>query len=215
MDAYAEVCAALPGRPRWQLVGFAAGCAQRLLPMAARIGGSSPPEWAEAGVALAWNATAGGTTQPQLEHAIRGLMQVMEATPDDRLGLNMLAVEALHLSVFALEAASTSTPTDRAQAAGAVAIDLVSQLDFALAYLPLQHPVIIETDGQQEEQPPGPLAAKEIQAQQISIALLDLQDRPDTQAIAALRQRSKAQALELSRVIPEFARRWAQDAQEN
>jgi hypothetical protein len=215
MDAYAEVRAALPGRPRWQLVGFAAGCAQRLLPMAARLGESSLAERAEAGMALAWNATAGRTAQPQLEHAISDLLQVLEATPEDRWGLNMLAVEALGLAVFALEVASTSTPTDRAQAAGAVAIDLVSQVDFALAYLPLQHPVIIETDGQQEEQPPGPLAAKEIQAQHASIALLDLQDRPDTQAIAALRQRSKVQAVDLSQVIPEFARRWAEHAQGN
>lgn len=129
MDAYAEVRAALPGRPRWQLVGFAAGCAQRLLPMAARLGGSSLAERTEDGVALAWNAAQGRTVQPELEHAISGLMQVMEATPEDRLGLNMMAVEALHLAVFALEAASTSTPTDRAQAAGAVAVDLVSQVE--------------------------------------------------------------------------------------
>ena len=129
MDAYAEVRAALPGRPRWQLVGFAAGCVQRLLPMAARLGGSSLAERTEDGVALAWNAAQGRTVQPELEHAISGLMQVMEATPEDRLGLNMMAVEALHLAVFALEAASTSTPTDRAQAAGAVAVDLVSQVE--------------------------------------------------------------------------------------
>jgi hypothetical protein len=42
-----------------------------------------------------------------------------------------------------------------------------------------------------------------------------LKDRPDTQAMAALRQRSKAQAVELSQVIPEFARRWAEDTQGN
>jgi hypothetical protein len=89
-------------------------------------------------VALAWNAAEGRTTQPELEHAIRGLMQVMDSTPEDRLGLNMLAVEALHLSVLALEAAGTPTPTDRARAVGAVAIDLGSQVDFALAHLPLQ-----------------------------------------------------------------------------
>jgi hypothetical protein len=141
-------------------------------------------------------------------------MQVMEATPEERLDLNMMAVEALGLSVFALEAAGTPTPTDRVQAAGAVAIDLLGQVDFVLAHLRLQHRVIIETDDQQEE-PPGPLATKEIQAQQISMALLDLKDWPDTQAIAAVRQRSKAQAVELSQVIPEFVWRWEQDAQGN
>jgi hypothetical protein len=214
MNAGSELRAASPGRPRWQLVGFAAGCAQRLVPMAARLGGPSLAEAAEAGVALAWNVAAGRTLQPEPEHAIRGLMQVMEATPDDRSGRNMMAVEALNLSVFALQAAGTPTPTDRAQAAGAVAIDLASQVDFALAHLPLQHPVIIETDDRQE-QPPGPLATKEIQAQQTSIALLDMQDRPDPEAIAAVWQLSKAQAMELSQVIPEFVRRWEQDAQGN
>jgi hypothetical protein len=214
MNALSEIRAALPGRPRWQLVGFAAGCAQRLVPMAAHLGGPAMAEAAQAGVTLAWNAAAGRPVQPELEHAISDLRQVMEATPDDRLGLNMMAVEALHLSVFALEAAGTPTPTDRAQAAGAVAVDLVSQVDFALAHLPLHNPVIIETDDQQEE-PPGPLATKELQAQQTSIALLDLKDRPDTQAIAAVRQLAGAQAMQLSQVIPEFVRRWEQDAQGN
>jgi len=214
MDAYSEIQAALPGRPRWQLVGFAAGCAQRLVPMAASLGGPSLAEAAEAGVALAWNAAAGRTAQPQLEQAISDLMQVVQATPEDRLGLTMLTADALDLTVFALEAAGTSTPTDRAQAAGAGAIDLVRQVDFALAHMPLQDRVIIEPDNWEEE-PSGPLETKEIQAQQTSIALLDMQDRPDTQAIEAVRRLSKAQAAQLVALMPEFARRWSEDAPEN
>jgi hypothetical protein len=42
-----------------------------------------------------------------------------------------------------------------------------------------------------------------------------MQDRPDPQVIAAVWQLSKAQAVELSQVIPEFVRRWEQDAQGN
>jgi hypothetical protein len=38
-------------------------------------------------------------------------------------------------------------------------------------------------------------------------------DRPDTQAIEAVRRLSKAQAAELVEVMPEFARRWAENAQ--
>jgi hypothetical protein len=182
--------------------------------MAARLGGPAIAQAAEAGVALAWNAAAGGTLQPELEQAISDLMQVKEVTPEDRLGLTMMAANALDLTVFALEAASTSTPTDRAQAAGAGAIDLVGQVDFALTHLPLHNQVIIEPDDQEEE-PPGPLATKEIQAQQTSIALLDRQDRPDTQAIEAARRLSQTQAAELVEVMPEFVRRWAEDAPES
>jgi hypothetical protein len=66
--------------------------------------------------------------------------------------------------------------------------------------------VIIEPDDQEEE-PPGPLATKEIQAQQTSIVLLDMKGRPDTQAIEAVRRLSQAQAAELVAVMPELARR--------
>jgi hypothetical protein len=214
MDAYSEIQAALPGRPRWQLVGFAAGCAQRLVPMVASLGRPSMAEAAQAGVALAWNAAVGRPVQPELEQAITDLMRVMEATPEDRLGLTMMAANALNLAMFALEAAGTSTPTDRAQAAGAGAIDLLGQVDFALASMPLHNQVIIEPDDQEEE-PPGPLQTKEIQAQQTSIALLDMQDQPETQAIEAVRRLSQAQAADLVEVMLEFARRWAQDTPEN
>jgi hypothetical protein len=213
VDGYSEIQAALPARPRWQLVAFAAGCAQRLLPMAASLGGPAMAEPTQAGVALAWNAAAGRTVQPELEQAISDLRQAMEAAREDRFGLKLLAAWAMDLTVFALEAAATSTPPwGAAQAAAAGAIDLLGQVDLALAHLPLQHRVIIEPDDQEEE-PHGPLQTKEIQAQQTSIALLDTQDRPDTQAIEAVRRLSKAQAAELVEVMPEFARRWAEDAQ--
>jgi hypothetical protein len=224
VDAYSEIQAALPGRPRWQLVAFTAGCAQRLLPMAAHLGGPSIAEPAQAGVALAWNAAAGRTLQPELEQAISDLRQAMEAAPEDRLGRKLLAAWAMDLTVFALEAAATSTlpPWGAAQAAAAGAIDLLGQVDLALGHLPLQHRVIIEPDDGEEE-PHGPLQTKEIQAQQTSIALLDMGDRPDTQAIEAVRRLSQAQAAELVEVMPEFARRWteevmrrwAEDAPEN
>jgi hypothetical protein len=103
VDAYSEIQAALPGRPRWQLVAFAAGCAQRLLPMAASLGEPAMAEPTQAGVALAWNAAAGRTVQPELEQAISDLRQAMEAAREDRLGLKLLAAWAMDLTVFALK----------------------------------------------------------------------------------------------------------------
>jgi hypothetical protein len=39
------------------------------------------------------------------------LLRLMDATPEDRLGLSNFAVEALHITVLALRTASTPTPT--------------------------------------------------------------------------------------------------------
>lgn len=209
MDTWRDIRAALPGHPRWQLVGFAAGCAQRLMPMAAGLGGPAVADTADAGLALAWAAAEGRGVQPELGGEIGRLMHVMEASPD--VGLEILATHALNLTVFALEAAAQPTPTDRAQAAGVGAIDLLGQVDFLLAGPPARNLVFIEPDEGTEE-PPGPLATKEIEAQRTSIALLEMGDRPYRRAVAAVQQLSRARAAELSEVLPDFARRWAADA---
>jgi hypothetical protein len=91
------------------------------------------------------------------------------------------------------------------------AVDLLGQVDFLLARPPTRSLMIIEPDEAMEE-PPGPLVAKEIEAQRTSIALLEMGDRPQRQAIAAVQQLSRAWAAELSKVIPGLARRWAAPA---
>jgi hypothetical protein len=97
MNPYVEISAALPGRPRWQLVGFAAGCAQRLLPMVASLGGSS---MAEAGLALAWNA-AEGPAPPQTQQVVTDLLGVSvraSGTEHGRLTRPQGCEAALHFS---------------------------------------------------------------------------------------------------------------------
>lgn len=116
-----------------------------------------------------------------------------------------MATQALNVVVFALEAATNTTPTDRAQAACGGALDLVGQVDFALAHLPLEAPMVVDMD---EEEPPGPLESEEIETQWSSIRLLDVGDRPDAPSIEAVRRLSKVHAAELARVMPEFVRRW-------
>ena len=83
MNPHVEISAALPGRPRWQLVGFAAGCAQRLMPVVASLGGSSLAGAAEAGVALAWRAAEGHDVQPEIQQAIVELTLALEDAADD------------------------------------------------------------------------------------------------------------------------------------
>jgi hypothetical protein len=211
MITYWDIRAALPGRPRWQLVGFAAGCAERLAPMAAHLGGSAMVEAAEAGGNLAWAAAGGHAATAEVERMATELLQLLDATPEDRLGLSMYAVEALHITVRALQTASTSTPTHEAQAANQVAIDLLGQVDFLLTHNPLDEELLIQRD-EDPELPPGPLESGEIEAQWRSIALLDKADRPDPQAIEAVQRLSTVRAAELANVMPQFEARWTEEA---
>jgi hypothetical protein len=207
MNEYAEISAALPGRPRWQLVAFAAGCAERIAPMAASLGGSSMAQAAQAGPALAWS-TAEEQVQPQTEHVVADLLRLIDLASVDEGRPEVLAGFALNVTVFALEAASGPTPTDRAQAACSGGLDLAAQVDFILAHSPLEAATVMEPD---EQEPPGPLQTQEMQAQWASIRLLDVGDRPDAQAVAAVRRLSKARAGELARVMPEFVHRERQE----
>jgi hypothetical protein len=160
-----------------------------------------------AGLALAWSA-AEGRVQPQTEHVVADLLRLIERASDDEASPEVLAAHALDITVFALEAASGPTPTDRAQAACSGGLDLAAQVDFVLAHSPLEVSVFMEPD---EPEPPGPLVTQEIQAQWASIRLLDVGNRPDAQAVAAARRLSKARAAELAWVMPEFVQRERQE----
>lgn len=147
MTTYWDIRAALPGRPRWQLVGFAAGCAKRLAPMAAHLGVTVMAEAAEAGGNLAWAAAGQRAAKAEVEQTTTELIRLLDATPEDPLGLSTYAVEALHVTVLALKTASTSTPTHEAQAANQVAIDLLGQVDFLLPHNPLDEELLIQRPG--------------------------------------------------------------------
>ena len=211
MITYWDIRAALPGRPRWQLVGFAAGCAERLAPMAAHLGGSAMAEAAEAGGSLAWAAARERAAKAEVEQVTAELLRLLDATPKDRLGLSTYAVEALHITVLALKTTSTSTPTHEAQGANLVAIDLLGEVDSLLAHNPLDEELLIQRDGD-PELPPGPLKSGEIEAQWRSIALLEKAGPPDLQAIEAVRRLSRTRATELANVMPQFKARWTEEA---
>jgi hypothetical protein len=211
MTTYWDIRAALPGRPRWQLVGFAAGCAERLAPMAAHLGGSAMAEAAEAGGNLAWAAAGAHAAKAEVEQMITELLRLLDAMPEDQLGLSTYAVEALHITVLALKTASTSTPTHEAQGANQVAIDLLGQVDFLLAHNPLSDELLIQRDGD-PELPPGRLESGEIEAQWESIALLETTGPPDLQAIKAVRRLSTVRATELAKIMPQFEARWTEEA---
>ena len=210
MITYWDIRAALPGRPRWQLVGFAASCAERLAPMAAYLGGRVMAEAAEAGGNLAWAAAGQLAAKAEVEQMTTELIRMLDATPRDPLGLDTYTVEALHITVLALKTASTSAPTHEAQGANLVAIDLLGQVDFLLAHSPLDEELLIQRD-EDPELPPGPLESGEIEAQWESIALLDKKDRPDARVIEAVRRLSRTRAAELTKTMPEFARRWTEE----
>jgi hypothetical protein len=168
-------------------------------------------EAADAGGNLAWAAAGERAAKAEIEQMTTELLQLLDVTPDDRLGLSTYAVEALHITVRALQTASTSRPTHEAQAANQVAIDLLGQVDFLLAHNPLREKLLIQRDGD-PQRPPGPLKAGEIEAHWRSIALLDEVGPPDPHAIEAVRRLSTARAAELANVMPQFEARWTEEA---
>jgi hypothetical protein len=107
MSEDVEVSFALPRRPYWQSAGFAVGCAERLLPMAAGLGGHRIAETTEPGLALAWKAAAGLGGRSEIERAIAALTDAIHHAADD--GLEVLGADAANVTVFALEAVSGST----------------------------------------------------------------------------------------------------------
>ena len=158
---------------------------------------------AEVGQVLAWDA-AEGRVGPEIEHVVADLLRLIEQASVDEGRSGVLAGHALNVAVFALEAASGPTPTDRARGACSGGLDLAGEVDFSLAHGPPMGFVIMEAE---DEEPAGPLVMQEIQAQWASVRLLEVGDRPDAQAVEAVRRLSKARAAGLARVMPEFVRR--------
>ncbi len=208
MSEDVESSFALPRRPYWQGAGAAVGCAERLLPMAASLGGRAIAETTEPGLALAWKAAAGLGGRSEIEHAIAALTDAIHNAADD--GLELLGAHAANVTVFALEAVSGSTREDWVRLARAGTLDLVKEVDFELA----MPPQAALTFSDRDEIPEGPLKRAEIRAQQTSLDLLDVGYEPDTQALEAVRRLSRLQAEELARVLPEFARRRGQQYEE-
>ena len=169
-------------------------------------------EAAEAGGNLAWAAAGEHAAKAEVEQMTTELIRLLDATPRHPLGLDTYAVEALHITAWALRTASTSTPTHDAQAANLVAIDLLRQVDFLLAHNLLREELLIQRD-EDPELPPGPLELGEIAAQWRSIAVLDKAGPPDLEAIEAARRLSTVRAAELANVMPQFEARWTEEAE--
>lgn len=210
MSEDVEASFALPRRPYWQGAGVAVGCAERLLPMAASLGGRAIAEATEPGLALAWKAAAGLGGRSEIEQAIAALTDAIHHAADD--GLELLGAHAANVTVFALEAVSGSTREGWVRSARVGALDLVQEVDFELAMPP--EAALTLTFSDQDAIPDGPLKRAEIGAQQTSLDLLDVGYAPDAQALEAVRQLSRLRAGELARVLPEFARRQGQRHEE-
>jgi hypothetical protein len=210
MSEDVEASFALPRRPYWQSAGFAVGCAERLLPMAASLGGHRIAETTEPGLALAWKAAAGPAGRSEIEQAITALTDAIYNAADD--GFELLGAHAANVTVFALEAVSESTREGWVSLARVGALDLVQEVDFELAMPP--EAALTLTFSDQDAIPDGPLKRAEIGAQQTSLDLLDVGYAPDAQALEAVRRLSRLRAEELARALPEFARRRGQRYEE-
>lgn len=205
MSEDVEISFALPTRPYWQSNGFAVGCAERLLPMAASLGGRAIAETTEPGLALAWKAAAGlgGRPETELEQAIAALTDAIHHAADD--GFEVLGAHGANVTVFALEAVSGSTREGWVSLARTGTLGLVREVDVELAMPP--EAALTLTFSDQDEVPQGPLERAEIGAQRTSLGLLDVGYAPDAQALEAVRRLSRLRAGELARALPEFTRR--------
>jgi hypothetical protein len=194
---------ALPSRPYWQDAGVAVGCAERLLPMAASLGGRVIAATTESALALAWRAIADPNARSGIIPVIRALTDTIRNASDG--GLAELGARAANITLFALQAVHGERGEDWGGMAGAGALELVGEVDFELVM-----PPTAVTLPNQDEIAQGPLEREEIQAQRTSLELLDTSWEPDAQALEAVRRLSRRQAAELGRVLPEFARRRGQ-----
>jgi hypothetical protein len=202
MSGDVETSFALPRRPTWQSAGFAVGCAERLVPMAASLGGRSLAETTTAGLALAWKAAAGpGGRWEEIEQAIAALTGAIHDAADD--GFELLGAHAANVTVFALEAVRGSTREDWVGMARAGTLDLVREVDFEL----VAPATAAATFPERDELPEGPLEGAEIRAQRTSLDLLDAGSSPDPKAIDSVRRLSRLRAEDLGRLLPEFVRR--------
>lgn len=201
MSGGVETSFALPKRPSWQSAGFAVGCAERLAPMAASLGGRSLAETTTAGLALAWKAAAGPGGRLAIEQAISALTGAIHDAADD--GFELLGAHAANVTVFALEAVRGSTREDWVGMARAGTLDLVREVDFELVAPATAAATVPERD----ELPEGPLEGAEIRAQRTSLDLLDAGSSPDPQALDSVRRLSRLRAEDLARLLPEFVRR--------
>jgi hypothetical protein len=203
MSEDVETSFSLPRRPYRQSAGFAVGCAERLLPMAASLGGRAIAETTEPGLALAWKAAAGLGGRSEIEQAITALTDAIHHAADD--GFEVLGAHAANVTVFALEAVSGSTRAGWVSLARAGTLGLVREVDFELALPPEAARTLTFSD--QDEIPQGPLERAEVGAQRTSLDLLDVGYAPDAQALEAVRRLSRLRAGELARVLPEFTGR--------
>ncbi|HEX8858680.1 MAG TPA: hypothetical protein VGC06_06220 [Actinomycetes bacterium] len=194
---------ALPGRPYWQDAGVAAGCAERLLPMAASLGGRAIAAATESALALVWRTVVDPESGPGERPVIRALSDAIRNASDE--GLEELGARAATVTLLALHAVQGASGENWVGVARAGALDLVGEVDFELAM-----PSTAVTLPDQDEIAPGPLERGEIQAQRASLKLLDTGWEPDAEALEAVQRLSRRQAAELARALPAFARRRGQ-----
>jgi hypothetical protein len=203
MSAYREVSGALKELSPRQRAGFAAACAERMLPLVQRLGGAGNVTLFESGLETAWQAVAGlrpGVEVSRLLRQVRRAAGVLGEEEGDSPGFYVM--RALNVLEYAL-ASLREAGAEQAAWACSELLGVRSGFDLVLQTEP-PHTVVIDPN---DPPPPGPLQAREIDAQRETLRLLRSKSEPDVEVVNSLRRVSADAARDFDRAIPEFGRR--------
>ena len=201
-----DVIAMLGARPRWQLVSFAAGCAERLAPVARILGSPTRVVALEAGLAAAWAAaTAGGEADRDMRRTLAALDALLnEVEPAFSHLPDYLVLRLLHLVVQPLRATVDDDSVAPASVAAAEALEIRSGFDHTLEYPPRSTRRI---DPRDPSEPPGSLEAEEVDSQLATLELMSSEDFDRGSAVQAVQRLSAARGKRIAAIMPEIRRR--------
>lgn len=188
---------------RWELVSFAAGCAERIGPVVKSLGSEAQIEVLEAGLTVAWQAAAGDVDESDAERAL-GDVTISARTEEAFSHLpEYQAARALNLLSYSLAAAVRPDFIETAKSACAEALEMNANFDFLLTY-PAGFTMKI---GPHETPPRGPLEIGEIAAQWETLRLLLERQASKISKIEAVRSFSQERASLIAREMPHIKQR--------
>jgi hypothetical protein len=201
-----DIIAMLGARPRWQLVSFAAGCAERLAPVARILGSPEIVAALEAGLTAAWTAAAaGGQADNDTRRTLAAIdVLLKEVEPAFSHLPDYLVLRLLHLVAQPLRAAAGADSVAPASVAADEALEIRSAFDHTLEYPPRSTRQI---DPRDPPEPPGPLEAEEVDSQLATLELMSSQDFDRGPAVQAVQRLSAARGRRIAAIMPEIRRR--------
>lgn len=201
---YEEVTTGLDDLSGWGRAAFALGCAERASPLPSRLGQTQVASLFRAGLATASERISGLAPPGAVRSAASGLESFFEAAADGERSVRLdLAIQALSVLSYALDALRADEDPQPAKWASAAALDLAANVD---SLLEDDSPRTVAFDPRNLP-PPGAHEAREMSAQQETLRLLKSPARPEAELLAALLGLSREASRRLDLGLVEVCRR--------